>query len=150
MRCLHLFASATLILAWAPHVGAQTAKSVAEVVVAPFVVEDDDTPRAASDSCFEQLAAALKLEGVTVARDPQLSEKNLQSAPASWAVLGRISHKEGQFHLDLRLLEVKSGDEMRSYFNSDKDLQVACRAVEKAADRIATFVKEKRGSQPNP
>ena len=59
-------------------------------------------------------------------------------------MLGRLSRKEGQFQLELRLLEVKSGEEMRSYFNADQDPQAACRAVEKAADRVAAFVAEQR------
>ena len=40
----------------------------------------------------------------------------------------------------------ESGDELRSYFNSDKDLKVACRMVDKAAERIAVFVAEQRST----
>ena len=127
-----------------PTAGAQTSKPTAEVIVAPFTVASDDALHAQSDSCFEKFAAALALSGVRVARDPQLSEKNLRSAPASWAVLGQLSRKGEQFQLELRLLEVKSGEELRSYFNAHKDPQVACLAVEKAADRIAAFVKQQR------
>ena len=77
---------------------------------------------------------------------PSLSEKNLRSAPASWAVLGRITHDKEQFQLELRLLEVKSGEELRSYFNADQDLKVACNMVDKAAERIAAFVAEQRSA----
>lgn len=151
MRYLSILTSATLILALSPHAGAQTSRSVAEVIVAPFIVEADkgDALRPVSDSCFEQLAAALTRKGVIIARDPRLSEKNLRTAPASWAVLGHLSRKEGQFRVELRLLEVKSGEELRSYLNADKDPRVACRVVEQAADRIAVFVKEQRSSEPN-
>lgn len=144
VRYLYLLVSVCLILATVSDAGAQTSKSVAEVVVTPFIVEagSDDMPRAISDKCFEQFATALTLKGVAVARDPRLSEKNLQSARAPWAVLGHVTHKEGQFLLELRLLDVKSGEEMRSYMNADKDLQLACRVVEKAAERIAVFLKE--------
>ncbi len=149
MRYLRLLALATMVLALV-QVEAQTPKSVAEVIVAPFAVDagSGDALRAAANSCSEQLVAALKLKGVAVARDPQLSQKNLRSASASWAVLGRLSRQEGQFQLEMQLLDVKSGDEMRSYFNSDKDPRVACRAVGKVAERIAAFVKEQKGSQP--
>ena len=82
-----------------------------------------------------------------VACDAALSEKNLQSAPASWAVLGRITQEKEQFQLELRLLEVESGEELRSYFNADKDLKVACRAVDKVAERIAAFVAGQRPKQ---
>ena len=151
MRHLRLSAFAAMVLALV-QAEAQTPTSVSEVIVAPFAVDsgDGDALRATANSCSEQLVAALSQKGVAVARDPQLSEKNLRSAAASWAVLGRLSRKEGQFQLELQLLDVKSGDEMRSYFNSDKDPRVACRAVGKVAERIAAFVKGQKGSQPNP
>jgi hypothetical protein len=150
MRYQRAFASAILTLAFISHAGAQTSKPVPEVIVAPFIVEADkaDALRAQANSCSENLAKALTLEGVTVARDPALSEKNLQSARASWAVLGRITHDKEQFQLELRLLEVKSGEELRSYFNADKDLKVACHMVDKAAERIGAFVAEHRSGQP--
>jgi len=139
---------ASAILALASHAGAQTS-SARDVAVTPFTVAagKDDALRAVSARCFEQFVAALTLKGVKIARDPQLSENNLQSAQAPWAVLGSLSHEEGQFQLELRLLQVKSGEEMRSYFNADKEPQLACRAVEKAAERIAAFVKEQERSQ---
>ena len=46
----------------------------------------------------------------------------------------------------LQLLEVRSGDEMRLYFNADKDPKGACRAVGKVAERIAAFVAEQKGA----
>src|SRR5262245_61985812 len=142
MRQRHALLSALSILAFVSHAGAQTSKSVSEVIVAPFVVEagNADALRAQSNSCSEELVKALTLKGVAAARDPALSEKNLQAAPASWAVLGRITVEKQQFQLELQLLDVKSGDELRSYFNSDKDLKIACRAVDKVAERIAVFV----------
>jgi len=148
MRYRQLFASTMLSLAFVSHAGAQASKPASEVIVAHFAIEADksDALRAQADSCLEQFVAALTLKGVKVARAPVLSEKNLQSAPASWAVLGRISREKEQFQLELRLLEVKSGDELRSYFNSDKDLKVACRMVDKAAERIAVFVAEQRST----
>jgi hypothetical protein len=140
---------AILILAFAAHAGAQTPKPVSEVIVAPFVVEADkaDALRAQANDCSENLVKALTLKGVQVARDAAVSEKNLQSAAASWAVLGRITQEKEQFQLELRLLEVESGEELRSYFNSDKDLKVACRAVDKVAERIAAFVAGQRPKQ---
>ena len=138
-----------LIMAFVSHAEAQTSTPVSEVIVAPFIVEADnaDALRAQAASCSGELTTALALKGVAVAREPALSEKNLQSAAASWAVLGRITHEKDQFQLELRLLEVKSGEELRSYFNSDKDLKVACQAVGKVAERIAAFVAEQRPKQ---
>lgn len=139
-------ASATLMLGGL--VEAQTSKPASDVVVAPLIVDaGNDALRTVANSCVEQLIAALKIKGVAVARDPQLTEKNLKSAAAPWAVLGRLGRKDAQFELELQLLEVKSGDEMRMYFNADKDPQGACRSVGKVAERIAAFVEEQKGSK---
>lgn len=149
MRCLYLAAITTLILVSGPGVDAQTSKSAPDIIVAPLVIESgNDALRAVSISCIDQLVAALKLKGVAVARDPQLTEKNLKSAAAPWAVLGRLGPKDGQFALELQLLEAQSGDEMRMYFNADKDPQGACRSVGKVAERIAAFVAEQKGTKP--
>lgn len=149
MQHRRVIASAILILVFVSPAEAQTSTPMSEVIVAPFIVEADnaDALRAQANSCSGELTTALALKGVAVAREPALSEKNLQSAAASWAVLGRITHEKEQFQLELRLLEVKSGEELRSYFNSDKDLKVACRAVDKVAERIAAFVAEQRPKQ---
>ena len=149
MRFQRVLASATLIVALVSRADAQTPNPVSEVIVGPFVVETEkaDALRAQANSCSDDLAKALTLKGVNVARDPALAEKGLQSAAASWAVLGRITHDKEQFQLELRLLDTKSGEELRSYFNADKDLKVACHAVNKVAERIAAFVAEQRPKQ---
>jgi hypothetical protein len=148
MSFLRLIATVTLATTFSAHAVAQTAKSQADVVVGPFIVNNDkdDALRAASESCSARLAAALTAKGVAVARDPQLTEKNLKAASAPWALLGRLDRKEGQFQLELRLMEVKSGEELRSYFGADKDPQAVCTTAEKAAERVAAFVKEQKSS----
>jgi hypothetical protein len=150
MSYLRLLASAFLILSLGPRAVAQAPS--AEVIITPFIVDVDnaDALRAQTERCFEQFAEALTARGVKVARDSNLSEQNLRSAPAPWAVLGRLSRREELFQMELRLLEVKTGEEMRSYFNSDKEPQLACQVVDKAAERIAAFVKEQRDSQAKP
>src|SRR5262245_32060119 len=149
MRNQRVLAAAALILAFVSQSPAQTSEPASEVIVAPFTVEVDkaDALRAQASSCSDDLAKALALKGVAVTRDPALSEKNLKSADASWAVLGRITHDKEQFQLELRLLDVQSGEELRSYFNADKDLKVACQAADKVADRIAAFVAGQRPKQ---
>jgi hypothetical protein len=139
MRYL-IFLAAAALVGMAP---------ASDVVVAPLIVEaGNDGLRAVANSCTEQLVAALKLKKVAVARDPQLTDKNLRSAAAPWAVIGRLDRKDAQFELHLQLLEVQSGDEMRMYFNGDKDPQGACRSVGKIAERIAAFVEEQKSSEP--
>ena len=65
-----------LILAFVSPAEAQTPKPVSEVIVAPFIVETDnaDALRTQAASCSGELATALALKGVAVAREPELSE----------------------------------------------------------------------------
>jgi hypothetical protein len=146
MRYPRLIATVTLALALCSHAGAQTAKATVDVIVGPFIVESDKDAalRAAAESCSARLAAALTAKGVKVARDPQLTQTNLKKAAALWAMLGRLERKEGQAHLGLLLLDVQSGEELRSYYGSDKAPQVVCGTAEKAAERVAVFVNEQK------
>ena len=92
-----------------------------EVALAPFAVIGDKAGdlRAVADGCLEQLAKALSAKGVTVARRSSLDEKTLARAkPARWAVLGRFEREKNSIRAELRLMEVSTGDEMRSYSNS--------------------------------
>jgi hypothetical protein len=137
-------------------VSPRTAESpplAADIAVAPFRIEADSSGvlRALADTCLERLIKALTEKGIVVARHPQLSEKNLHAArPAPWAVLGNLSREQDRFSAELRLLEVESGDEMRSYFNTDKDPQAIGNLGAAAATRIALFVQERKGTRAAP
>jgi TolB-like protein len=118
-----------------------------EVALAPFAVIDDKAGdlRPLADECLEQLAKALSAKGVTVARQSSLDEKTLARAkPARWAVLGRFEREKNSIRAELRLMEVSTGDEMRSYFNSSSDPKEIVALGPRAADRIVVFVREKR------
>src|SRR5262245_45561585 len=119
----------------------------ADVVVAPFTVESDSAGilRAVGDSCLERLVRGLTQLGVSVARYPELSEKTLaRSRPVPLAVLGPVGRADDMIQIELRLLEVKSGDELRSYFNSDKQPDAVADIGTAAAKRIAQVVQERR------
>ena len=45
-------------------------------------------------------------------------------------------------------MEVRTGDEMRWYFNADKNPEGIANFGEAAAGRIAAFVREKKTSRP--
>jgi hypothetical protein len=123
----------------------------AEVAVAPFTVESDSSGvlRAVADSCLQQLVRTLTELHVSVAQLPELSEKTLTRArPAQLAVLGHVDREDGLLQAELRLLEVESGDELRSYFNADKDPNAVADLGAAAAKRIAQVVQERR--QPGP
>jgi TolB-like protein len=118
-----------------------------EVALAPFAVIGADTRdlRPVADECLERLATALAAKGVAVARRPGLDEKTLARAkPARWAVLGQFDRAGSSIRAELRLMEVATGDEMRSYSNSSSDAKEIVALGTRAAERIALFVQEKR------
>jgi hypothetical protein len=123
----------------------------AEVAVAPFTVESDSSGvlRAVADTCLQRLVRTLTELHVSVAQLPELSEKTLTRArPASLALLGHVERKDGLIQAELRLMEVESGDELRSYFNADKDPNAVGDLGTAAAKRIAQVVQERH--QPGP
>jgi hypothetical protein len=119
----------------------------ADIAVAPFTVGRDSSGvlRAVADTCLERLVRELTALGITVARYPELSEKKLQVArPVPLAVLGHVDQKAGLVQAELRLLEVDSGEELRSYFNSDKSPEAVGDLGRAAAKRIAQVVRERK------
>jgi len=124
-----------------------------EVALAPFAVIGDQGGdlRKVADQCLEQLAASLSAKNVKVAKLPGLDEKTLARAkPARWAVLGRFARVKEIVQIELRLMEVSTGDEIRSYSNgisSPNEISVFSTRV---ADRIALFVQEHRSGSGAP
>lgn len=146
-RCRFL-APSVLLLMSVGSVEAQTRPP--EVAVAPFAVERDSAGsiRAVADKCLDALVAGLKAKGVEVARHAALPEEDLKAAsPALLAVLGKFSRKEGQYSGELQLLEVASGEELRSYFIIVKDPAAAAKSCEAAAGRIAAVLQEQKAEQ---
>jgi hypothetical protein len=129
------------------------ANPTADVAVAPFTVEHDSAGvlRTIADTCSERLVSGLTAKGIAVVRLPHLSEKTLHSArPIPLAVLGHLSREQGQFRAELRLLEVESGEEQRSYFNADKDPAAVANLGAAAAVRIAGVIEERKGPHRAP
>jgi hypothetical protein len=128
--------------------GASSAQSGnPEVALAPFAVAGARAGdlRPTADECLERLAAALAAKSVKVSRLASLDEKTLARArPARWAVLGRLERVNDSVRAELRLMEVATGDEMRSYFNTSSDPKEIVALGARAAERIAVFVGEKR------
>jgi hypothetical protein len=65
-------------------------------------------------------------------------------------VVGNLSREHDRFSAELRLLEVESGEEMRSYFDSDESPQGLGNLGAAAANRIALFIQERKGARPAP
>ena len=134
-------------------VPAQQSPPAAVVIVAPFTVDRDSAGvlRALADTCLAHLVQGLKAQRIEVEHRPQLSETNLAVArPAHWAVLGHLTRDAGQFQAELRLLDVTSGEELRSYFNADKNPAAITKFGELAAVRIARVIEQQKGSHPGP
>jgi hypothetical protein len=140
------------VLAWSMASGAASSQSpTGDLALAPFAVAGDKANelRPVADDCLAQLATALAAKGVKVSRLPSLDEKTLSRAkPARWAVLGKLERKKDIISAELRLMEVADGDEMRSYFHTSADPKEIAAFATRAADRIASFVKEHRSGQP--
>jgi hypothetical protein len=141
---------ASTLLVMAPElsgVSGQTPNTAVQVAVAPFTAEHDSAGvvRAAADSTLERLVRALTEKGVAVVRLKQLSEKTMHAArPARWAVLGKLKREKGTFDAELRLMDVESGEEMVSYFDSKKDPIAIANIGDGAGVRIAAWVKERK------
>jgi hypothetical protein len=121
-----------------------------DVALAPFAVVADQKGdlRRVADDCLEQLATALAAKGVKVARLQKLDEKTLATAkPARWAMLGKFERQKDTISAELRLMEVATGDEMRSYFHTSADPKDMAALGTRVADRIALFVKEQRSAR---
>jgi hypothetical protein len=122
-----------------------SATQTPQVALAPFAVINDTagTVRRAADSCLAELAAGLTAKGVRIAHHPGLDSRSLARArPAPWAVLGEFKREKGRVQAELRLIAVSSGEEMRSYFNTEGDPKALVPLGAKVAERIAIFVKE--------
>ena len=138
-----------LLLVSAGAVQAQTRP--AEVAVAPFAIERDSTggTRAVADKCLDALVAGLKVKGVEVARHTQLTEEGVKATgPALLAVLGEFGRKDAAYSGELQLLDVASGEELRSYFINVKAPAAAAKSCDAAAGRIAGVLQEQKAQQP--
>jgi hypothetical protein len=73
--------------------------------------------RAVAETCVTRLVAQLAAESLVVVRRPPLDLVNLARArPARFAMVGKLELREGKYSLEWDLLEVATGDELRSYF----------------------------------
>jgi len=118
-----------------------------DIALAPFAVVGAQARdlRPIADDCLERLAMALAAKGVRVAKVPSLDEKTIARAkPARWAVLGRFEVVKDVIQAELRLMEVSTGDEMRSYSNGMAEAKEVAAFSTRVAERIALFLEEKK------
>ena len=105
---------------------------------------DPDVARAA-DRCAARLAEKLNAAGIRAAR---LSDATLESLRkdrrAPFAVEQVLEHDRGRFSAELKLMDVASGDELRSYMYGWGDEAGLMGLAEAAAPRIAAAMRESR------
>ncbi|MGH7460523.1 MAG: hypothetical protein ACREMA_05790 [Longimicrobiales bacterium] len=121
-----------------------------DIAIATFTVEADSAGmlRAAADSCLNRLLRGLGVKGIVATRNPRLTEKTLRNAlPVAWAMVGHMKRTKGEVSIEMRLLEVATGDEMVSYYNSGKDAQAVANVGVAAAPRVAVFIQERKASK---
>jgi hypothetical protein len=133
-------------------VGAWSGQSAdPDVALAPFAVVGPkaDQLRPVADDCLRQLTSGLAAKEIKTVRLKSLDEKTLaQAKPARWAVLGRLERKEGTIDAELRLMDVATGEELRSYLHRSAEAKEIAGLGARAAERIAIAIKEQRASQP--
>ena len=59
-------------------------------------------------------------------------------------MLGKLERQKDTISAELRLMDVSTGDEMRSYFHTSSDPKDIVALGTRAAERIAAFVEEQR------
>ena len=96
-----------------------------------------------ADRCASRLIGALAAEKVAAARPAGASLERLRkSRAAPFAVRGILSRSGKQVSVELQLLDVQSGDELRSYMYGPGDEDGVVALAEKAAPRMAIAVRE--------
>jgi hypothetical protein len=65
------------------------------------------------------------------------------------AVVGRVTREKEVFKAELQLFDVESGEELRTYFNSDKNPDGIAKLGDAAAGRIATVLQERKAAKPD-
>lgn len=142
-RARLLFAA---LLVSAADAAAQRAPSASmEIAVLEFELPPGNDVALArlADRCVSRLIGALAAQKVAAARPAGASLESLRkSRAAPFAVRGTISRSGKQVSAELQLLDVQSGDELRSYMYGPGDEDGVIVLAEKAAPRMAAAVRE--------
>lgn len=134
------------LLVSAADAAAQRAPSAAvEIAVLGFELPPDHDAALVrlADRCVSRLIDALAAQKVVVTRPTGASLEGLKkSGAARFAVRGAISRSGRQVAVELQLLDVSSGDELRSYMYGPGDEDGVVALAEKAAPRMAVAARE--------
>lgn len=106
--------------------------------------------RAVAESCVARLMTGLAAETLVVVRRPPLDLVDLaRTRPARFAMVGKLSLQEGKYSLEWNLVDVATGDELRSYF-AGPALTDLLSLAGPAAPRIHAAIRERAaaGHQP--
>ena len=121
-----------------------------DIAVYSFALSDstDGGLRALAESCVTRLALRLAAESLTVTRRPPLDLVDLRRArPARYAMVGTLELAAGKYSLEWTLVEVETGDELRTYFAGPSAAEILGSAV-LAAPRIAAAIRERDAESP--
>jgi protocatechuate 3,4-dioxygenase beta subunit len=116
-----------------------------DVAVYPLSLSDSANAglRALAESCVVRLVVRLAAERITAVRRPSLDLVDLRRArPARFAMVGTLGLAAREFSLEWNLVEVDSGDELRTYFIGPSTADVLAGPTA-AAPRIATAIRER-------
>ena len=121
-----------------------------DIAVYSFALSDSTNGglRALAESCVTRLAVRLAAESLTVTRRPPLDLVDLRRArPARYAMVGTLELAAGKYSLEWALVEVDTGDELRTYFAGPSAAEILGSPV-LAAPRIAAAIRERDAAAP--
>ena len=102
----------------------------------------DSALRRVADSCAARLILRLQAAKVAAVRSDFTTVEQLKgTSGARFAVQGKVSGANDKLSAEFELMEVKTGDELRSYFSGLTDLAGVFRFTDLAADRLAQVVR---------
>lgn len=99
----------------------------------------------AAERCTARLQEKLNASGIRAARLADATLKSLRKdRRARFAVEPIVGPEQGRFSAELRLMDVASGEELRSYMYGGGDEAGLIGLADAAAPRIAAVVRESR------
>lgn len=106
--------------------------------------------RAVAESCVVRLMTGLAAETLVVVRRPPIDLVDLARArPSRYAMVGKLSLQEGKYSLEWNLVDVATGDELRSYFAGPALADLLSLAAP-AASRIHAAIREQTAAERKP
>jgi hypothetical protein len=118
-------------------------QQLVDVALYPLTITErrDTTLTRLADSCITLLGGRLPAIGVTVVRRSGIPPQDLSQVPwARLVMVGTLGRADAAFDVELQLVDVGTGDELRSYLYRGPDASKVIGLGLAAAERIKAVV----------